>query len=290
MKFLYYLGIDIAKLTFDYAMISKDGTIISQGQVDNNVESISDWLECLKSKHPFSWKNTLVCMEHSGYYNNRLLKTMYEKVKANVWVESALQIKRSGGIQRGKDDPMDALRIASYALDFQRKAKLWQPRSKSLERLALLVSHRDQMVKNHMSIANTLKEEESLIDDELHDEMESISRATLAAMKKAIDKFDKRIEQLLEEDIKLSRQSEIIQSIPGFGQVIASKMIIITEGFSRLQNPRALACFAGVAPFSYQSGTSIRGKTRISHFANKEIKKMLHLAALVIIRKNNIMH
>ena len=95
-----------------------------------------------------------------------------------------------------------------------------------------------------------------------------------------------------------SQQGKIVQSIPGFGQVIASKLIQVTYGFTRLTDPRQLACFAGVAPFEYSSGTSLKGKTRISHLANKEIKnlsrsfgrKMLHLAALVTIRKGNIMH
>ncbi len=48
--------------------------------------------------------------------------------------------------------------------------------------------------------------------------------------------------------------------------------------------------FAGVAPFEHSSGTSIKGRTRVSHLANKDIKKMLHLAALVTIRKGNVMH
>ncbi len=78
-------------------------------------------------------------------------------------------------------------------------------------------------------------------------------------------------------------------SIPGFGQIISSKLIQITHGFTRLTNPRQLACFAGGAPFEHASGSSLKGKTRISHLANKEIKKMLHLAALVTIRKGNIM-
>lgn len=53
---------------------------------------------------------------------------------------------------------------------------------------------------------------------------------------------------------------------------------------------RKLACYAGVAPFEYSSGTSVRGKTRVSHIANKDLKKMFHLAALVTIRKNGIMY
>jgi transposase len=97
------------------------------------------------------------------------------------------------------------------------------------------------------------------------------------------------IEALVSSDENLSRQSKIIQSIPGFGPVISSKVIEVTEGFSRLNNPRAFACYAGVAPFKHSSGSSVKGRTRVSHIANKEIKKMLHLAAMVTIRKKGIM-
>ncbi len=205
-------------------------------------------------------------------------------------MESALQIKRSIGVQRGKNDKIDAQRIATYAIDFQRKARLWKPTSKTIERLGLLISHRDRMVKYLMSLRNSLKEEIGFVEDDLHLEMDEITQAPMIAMKAAIQQYDNRIKTLLEEDIELAQKTKIVMSIPGFGQIISSKLIQITHGFTRLTDPRQLACFAGVAPFEHASGTSLKGKTRISHLANKEIKKMLHLAAMVTIRKGNIMH
>lgn len=290
MNYQCYLGIDISKLTFDYCMLSSEGTILRRGEVQNNKADIQFWIQQLQGQLDVPWNSILVCMEHSGYYNSILLKTLNESVRANVWVESSLQIKRSGGIQRGKDDPLDALRIACYALDFQRNARLWKPKTINQQRLALLVSHRDRMVKNLMSIRNSINEEEGMVNQEVHEEIQEVSSPAIQALQQAIDEFDSQIQKLLKEDEEMNRQSQIIQSIPGFGQVIASKLIIVTQGFTRLNNPRSLACFAGVAPFPHRSGTSIRGKNKISHFANKEIKKMLHLAALVTIRKNNIMH
>ena len=143
------------------------------------------------------------------------------------------------------------------------------------------------MVKYLMSLRNTLNEEIGFVDDELHQEMDEITQPAMVAMQTAIQQYDNRIKNLLEQDIELSNKAKIVQSIPGFGQVIASKLIQVTYGFTRLTDPRQLACFAGVAPFEYSSGTSLKGKTRISHLANKEIKNlsrsfgrgMLHLAA-----------
>jgi len=292
MNYQFYLGIDMGKSTFDFALIDLEGTILHQGQIQNQTEAIVNWINKLTTEFSNKnlWNQLLVCMEHSGYYNAKLLQCLQVQVSTSIWVESALQIKRSIGIQRGKNDCIDALRIASYALDFQRKAKLWKPKSKSLERLGLLISHRDRIVKNLLSLSNTLKEEADFVEEELHLEMEEVSRPAIEALEQALAEFDLRIEVILEKDILLSGQAKIVTSIPGFGKVIASKLIVATHGFTRFTNARSLACYSGIAPFEHSSGTSIKGKTRVSHFANKELKKMLHLAALVTIRKGNIMH
>lgn len=291
-NYQFYLGIDIGKLSFNYALKDINNSILKEGVVINEKTAILSWIQELEAFRPETdlFSTALVCLEHSGYYSAPLLKSLDEHVNTDIWLESALQIKRSIGVQRGKNDKIDAQRIATYAIDFQRKLRLWKPTSKNIERLGLLISHRDRMVKYHMSLRNTLNEEIGFVEEDLHDEMAQITKPALAAMQDSIQQYDDRIKTLLEQDIELSRKAEIVMSIPGFGQIISSKLIQVTHAFTRLTDPRQLACFAGVAPFEHTSGTSLKGRTRISHLANKEIKKMLHLAALVTIRKGNIMH
>lgn len=288
----FYLGIDMGKSSFNFALKNKADKILQEGIINNNDASIREWI--LELQDSFSntdlFSSTLVCLEHSGYYSAILLKTLHKCVDADIWVESALQIKRSIGVQRGKNDKIDAQRIATYAIDFKRKARIWKPTHQAIERLGLLISHRDRMVKYHMSIRNTLYEEKGFVDDAIHNEIEEMTQPIMELMQEKIKDFDRKIKALLEENIELAQQKKIIESIPGFGKVISSKLIQVTHGFTRLTNPRKLACFAGVAPFEHSSGTSLKGKTRVSHLANKEIKKMLHLAALVTIRKDNIMY
>ena len=55
---------------------------------------------------------------------------------------------------------------------------------------------------------------------------------------------------------------------------------------NRLTDSRKLACYSGVAPFVYESGTSIRGRTGVSKFANNELKKVLHMAAISSVKHN----
>ena len=63
-------------------------------------------------------------------------------------------------------------------------------------------------------------------------------------------------------------------------------LLVYTHGFNRLNDSRKLACYSGVAPFVYESGTSIRGKTGVSKFANNELKKVLHMAAISSVQHN----
>ncbi|WP_076370988.1 transposase [Mucilaginibacter lappiensis] len=62
--------------------------------------------------------------------------------------------------------------------------------------------------------------------------------------------------------------------------VLAANMIACTHNFTRFTNWRKFACYVGTAPFEHQSGTGIKGKTRVSSLSNRQIKKLSHLVAI----------
>ncbi len=76
-----------------------------------------------------------------------------------------------------------------------------------------------------------------------------------------------------DEDMK--ENMELLQSINGIGPIIAATMVVTTENFCSFMDARKYACYCGVAPFEHQSGTSIRGKTRVNAMANKRIKSLI---------------
>ena len=145
-------------------------------------------------------------------------------------------------------------------------------------------------MKKLISIRTPLQEQQHFIDPDYQAKLTQITQPVIDAIKQAIQNLELAIKTLIEKDSQTKRYREIIESIPGYGPIISAKLIEVTKGFTRLTQPRKLACYAGVAPFEYSSGTSVRGKTRVSHIANKDLKKMFHLAALVTIRKNGIMY
>ena len=67
------------------------------------------------------------------------------------------------------------------------------------------------------------------------------------------------------------------------GLIVASYMIVYTHNFTRFDTWRKFACFSGIAPFDHESGTSVKGKTKVSPIANKQLKTMLHLSAICAI-------
>ena len=138
MKYSFYIGIDMSKPSFDYCLIDAPGTILKQGGLLNQKPSIAGRIAELGREFggPEFWTSCLLCSEHSGYCGTPLLTGPGSKVKTDIWLENELQTKRSMGMQRGKNDKVDAGRIASYCLDFQRKAQLWRPTKANIERWA----------------------------------------------------------------------------------------------------------------------------------------------------------
>jgi hypothetical protein len=89
------------------------------------------------------------------------------------------------------------------------------------------------------------------------------------------------------QDPIMKKQYELLLSIPRVGPVLAAYLLAATELFTRMWNGRQLACHAGVAPHEHTSGSSIRGRSRVSHHADKRLKSLLHMSALGMIQCDN---
>ncbi len=110
MKIKYFIGIDVSKATLDVSLV-KDGKQLFYKRIDNSKKAIKQLVSTLKKQFFCDVTSSVYCMEHTGIYNNHLLAVLHEK-SINIWLESAMQIKRSMGVQRGKNDKIDAQRIA----------------------------------------------------------------------------------------------------------------------------------------------------------------------------------
>ncbi|MFN8315097.1 MAG: IS110 family transposase [Chitinophagales bacterium] len=114
-----------------------------------------------------------------------------------------------------------------------------------------------------------------------------LNKLLIATLDKQITELEAQIEALIKQDEELQGTSATDTHYTGVGKVLSWMMISKTNGFKRFNNPRKMACYAGVVPFDYQSGTSIRYKPKVSVFADKELKKTLHMAAMSAIQIDN---
>ena len=104
-------------------------------------------------------------------------------------------------------------------------------------------------MKKLISIRTPLQEQQHFIDPDYQAKLTQITQPVIDAIKQAIQDLELAIKTLIEKDSQTKRYREIIESIPGYGPIISAKLIEVTKGFTRLTQPRKLACYAGVAPF-----------------------------------------
>jgi transposase len=272
-----FIGTDVSKLTLDVSIITIDGFHQYQ-QFENNVKGFRKLESWLQSTNYFSFDAALFCMEHTGIYTREYVNFLLLH-DAKVWMESALHLKRSMGMTRGKNDKIDSYRIARYAMTNADKVKLISLSNKTLTLIKDLMSNRDRINKSYQSIKVSIREMER-VDKATGKELNKLNKAALNGLTKSKAAIEKRILELINQDDELKKIYELITSIKGVGQILATELIVYTHVFSRMNNAKQLACYCGVAPFSHTSGTSIKGRMGTSNFANMNLKSTLHLAAL----------
>jgi len=279
MNFKHFIGIDVSKNTFDFALI-KDSEISSpiSKETSNNPTGLVE-LEEFISKQGINMDETLFCMEHTGIYCRLLSQYLVER-KYHVWIEMPVQIIRSLGVQRGKNDCLDAKRIAEYACLKKDKAVLWQPQREIVLQINDLLTLRDRLIESRKSLKQPIKEFNDAGFKDTAKLIESRCSITLSALDKEIEQIEKELDKLIRKDSNLKKLYKLATSVPGIGKITALTLLYFTNEFKLYVNANQLACYCGVAPFEHTSGTSVKGRSRVSPFANKRLKKLLHLVAM----------
>lgn len=281
----HFIGIDISKLTLDIAVTRQRRQIFS-GKIENSVKAIKGLLQQLKQEHQVTRANALFCAEHMGIYATFLQEVTVKK-KITLCMESPLHLKRSLGIIRGKDDKIDALRIARYAEKNHHSLRLWQPPRAIIQDLKTLASLRKRLLKTKILVAGNSRNEQYYLSAAARKKLYSYSNATRLAIKEDIERIEQEMDEMIRDDPRLLHLMDLVTSVPRIGPVIGRQLIIATNEFEEHWTAKKFASYCGVAPFDYSSGTSVRGKARVSSIANKEIKSLLHISAMGFAKKGD---
>ena len=272
MKLQHIIGADLSKRTIDLFCHLLKAHI----RIENTTTGFKEMLKWAKQLH-VNFSETMIVMEHTGLYSYCFEHFLHQHQIAFVKVP-ALAIKLSVGLVRGKSDKIDARRIAEYG--FEKRAKLIAetPVSIELKRLQMLYSTREHLVRQRAGLLNALKEYSNIGLSKQDAIMQSHSRL-IKCLGKEIDKLEDEMDAIIQGDPALKQNQSLLRSIKGVGKLVSIATIYKTGNYTRFANARKFACYCGTAPFENTSGTSIRGKTKVSHLADKRMKSLLDLAA-----------
>jgi transposase len=281
-NYLFYVGIDISKLKLDVVFIENGLTKQSEHFiVENTAKGIKEMLSQLKKKK-IDVSQTLFCFENTGVYTSPLSIYLSE-VKLDYWIVPAIEIKRSKGISRGKNDKTDAKDIALYSIRNIDKLKLSSIAEKEIQQLKLLFTEREKVMKT-LLIFGTTKENKDFIGNDVFKTVSVINTKTIKFLKGSLKELETKMKEIIKNNSELKKQFDLIKSVPGVGQQSALYFIIATKGFKAFENSRKFACYSGTAPFEYSSGSSVRGGTKVNHMADKKMKSLLQMGALAAIK------
>lgn len=269
------IGIDISAKTLDIAYSEKQA--FKHKKIENKPKAIKRFFE------QFRAPNVVVAMENTGKYNWYLydVLTMFS---FEVYVLNPLHLSKSLGLIRGKNDKIDAIRIAQFITKNKEQVPKWNPCSKNLRELKVLLSERNARVKTKRKLLAQKKDYNLMQNFANYKELKTLKEEELELIKKQIKRLEKLIETLIKANQDLAEKDKFIQSVPGIGRIVSWNMLVKTQGFTKITEPRKMACYCGVVPFDYQSGSSIYRRKKVSVFADKKIKTILHMAAMRAVR------
>ncbi len=255
-------GVDVSKSVLD---IYNDN--LGHFQVSNSVKGFSSLLKKID-------KNTLVVMEATGYYHYMLAQYLVSKGVC-VSVVNPLSVKRflQMKLAKIKTDKSDAKAIYDYAKfnDVPLYTSLNAIQAECLQIFRLLDSYQKKLTatKNKLHGEKVLGVPSKIVFKSLERELKHLKKE----MKLLEDHLMSLVKQ--EHQVELS----LLKTIPGLGNKTALFLIVITDGFKKFETASQLCSYVGITPTIRKSGSSVRGRSRISKVGNKKLRNLLFMCS-----------
>ena len=278
-----YVGIDISKEKCN--LCYRSGLeIVREEECSNEVKVLKKAFKSALKALDAAMDEVLICAEYTGRYIYPLTIACQE-LDLFLWLDDPTRIKNSMGLTRGKNDAIDATRIAEYAFRYSDKAVRYAIQDATLVSMKNLLSDREFLLTDKKRYQAQLSDQKRYMAPGDFKHKNSRWKKVIKSINEQIAAIDAEIAALIAADPVLTRQKELLVSIDGVGDHIAINMIAITGGFTRFQNARQFCSFAGLTPYKYDSGTSVRSKAKISKRSNQTMKALLHMSAVNVVYK-----
>lgn len=274
-----WLGIDVAKDKLDCVLLVPSGKH-KHKVVANDDEGFGELDGWLAKQLPaeVSAERLHVCMEATGIYWEAVA-THYADGGYPVSVVNPAQVKAHGTSRgvRTKTDKVDAALIADYAQAL--KPATWQAPSPAERTLRAQVLRLDALVRMKTQELNRLPVSRDVVQDGITRHIDWLNQE--------ITTLSGNIRRSIDQDPDLRKKSGLLDSIPGLGERTIAILLAFFAEPQRYDNVRQLVAFVGLNPALHESGSSVRGKPRMSKIGNAFLRKALYMPAMVALYRTN---
>jgi transposase len=270
-----FLGIDVSKQSLDVALLGahpKPQHKVFTNDAVGHARLLS-WLE----QHPASTIHA--CLEATGTWAQGVALALHEAGHMVSLVNPAqIHAFARTGLKRTKTDKADALLIARFCQMHQPPA--WTPLSPRVQQLQGLVrrlEHLEEMltIENNRLGAGGVA---GLVRESLEEHITYLTQQ--------IEKTRRQIKDHSDQNPDLKQQANLLESIPGIGATTAALLMAELGEITHFQSARQVAAFAGLVPRIRESGTSVRGRSRLSKIGSSRLRKALYFPAITALRFN----
>jgi transposase len=267
------LGLDVAKLKFN-ACLMRSGGRLRHKVFPNNSQGfaqLSDWLD----KQGVTQVHA--CMEATGTYGDSLATYLHKQEHlVSVVNPAAIKAYAQSHLSRTKTDRVDAALIAGFCSE--RRPPAWHPPTREVQELQALVRRLESLTEMRTAEENRLSSGISV------EAVRASVEELMAHLCEQIKKTEALIRSHIDNHPGLKKQSQLLDSIPGVGETTAAALLAEVPDFSQYGSARQVAAFAGLVPRERQSGSSVRGRVRLSKIGNARLRKALYFPAITALR------
>jgi transposase len=267
------LGLDISKLKFNACLVRTDGKLRHKVFPNNptGFSQLCDWLarQGVERVH--------ACLEATGAYGDSLAADLHKAGHTvSIVNPAAIKAYAHSHLSRTKTDRVDAALIAGFC--GERRPPAWHPPEREVQELQALVRRLESLTEMRTMEENRLSSGISV------EAVKASVEEVLAYLCEQIKKTEALIRDHINRHPGLKERSKLLDSIPGIGETTAAVLLAEVPDISQYQSARQVAAFAGLVPRERQSGSSVRGRVRLSKIGNARLRKALYFPAITALR------
>ena len=267
------LGLDVSKLKFNACLLRAGGKLRHKVFPNDTAgfSQLSDWL----SKQGV--KQVHACLEATGTYGDSLATHLHGRGHVvSVVNPAAIKAYAQSHLSRTKTDRVDAALIASFC--GERRPPAWHPPAPEVRGLQALVRRLEALIEMRVIEENRLSAGGGVAA------VRASVEEHIAYLAEQIKKTEALIRAHIESHPGLQRQSELLDTIPGIAETTAAVLSAEVPDILQYKSARQVAAFAGLVPRERQSGSSVRGRVRLSKIGNSRLRKALYFPAITALR------